>query len=444
MANDTSTALIRHIRKFRDEPWDPNVLRRTELCLLDSLACYSGGISLAHFRRNAAAINRLFGDGSNSPKSEQHLSPFVAAYLYGQAASALDYDDTLLGHPGGPIIGAVLAVGAREDICTDRLLRGVAAGYEVEMILGAAAAPSRERASEVRSVGVWDTVAAALAIGVALGHDDANLERTIGVAAAHSLLPYTAKWFERPVPGMKNNMGWAAAGAVLSTELVIEGQTGITNVLDGDAGMWRMAGSDRWNLDWNLFQKPGVLRAGFKHYPACWHLQEYLKKLSELLAAVKADDEIAKITLTGPQEMEKFCERSILASADIAFSLPVLFSLLISGVEAGPQWYSYDQQDPTMRFRDMFHFERSDERSIRLQTRLGSELKVAVGASDLRDLAAWGLDEEGVLTKHKRLTESRIRDGAFDALSKRDAVPDHLYRALNTSMLRPHRELESA
>lgn len=95
-----STELIVQAGQFRNGAWDPAVLRRTELCLLDSLGCYSAGLSLKHCAPSLAIARGLLG-------------PFALAYVYGQAANALDCDDTLFGHPGAPIVGAVLSVGAR-------------------------------------------------------------------------------------------------------------------------------------------------------------------------------------------------------------------------------------------------------------------------------------------------------------------------------------------
>ncbi len=126
--SSVSTQLVSHVGLFREGAWEPLVQRRTELCLLDSLGCFSAGLSLKHFAPASTAARRLLDfNAEESSRSGTGISPFLMAYLYGQAANSLDYDDTLLGHPGAPIIGAVLAVGAREQLSTDRLLRGIAA-----------------------------------------------------------------------------------------------------------------------------------------------------------------------------------------------------------------------------------------------------------------------------------------------------------------------------
>lgn len=432
-----SSQLISHIAQFRDDPWDSPVRRRTALCLLDSLACYSAGRSLKHFGPIATVASGLFGISEISTPSA-----FATAYLYGAAANLLDYDDTLFfGHPGAAIIGAVLSVAARDNLSTDRLLRGIAAGYEAQWLLSAAAAPSPERGALVRSVGVWDTVAASIGISVALGLDDGMIERVLGVAVAHSLLPYTGKWYERPVPSLKNNLGWASAGAVLATDLAIAGKTGVTNALEGDTGMWRMAGSDRWNLDPSLFDKTAVLRVGFKRYPVCWHLQEYLKTLSDLLEMMAPGDEVIELVLSGPPAIERFCQLEVLSPTDIAFSLPAAFSLLISGVEPGALWAAFSEGDPVLRYRDIFRFELSDERALTLRTKGGSELKLEVTPSDHSDLAVGGLDEHGVIAKSQRLTAPELHTATLEALEDGESAsggnPDRIYSAFLATIARP-------
>lgn len=420
-----SARLISHLRQLGCSPWDASVLRRTRLCLLDSLACYCAGRALPHSLPGAQIAMGLFGAAQNLALR----SPFTTAYLYGQAANALDYDDTLFGHPGAPIIATVLAVAARDSLSADRLLRGIAAGYEAHAILCAAAAPSREHAAQVRSVGNWDTVAAALGAGIALGLDDDVLERSVGVALAHSLVPYTAKWYERPVPAVKNNMGWIAAGAVLSLELARAGICGITRPLDGNSGMWRMVGSDRWSFEQQFSAKPAVLRTGFKQFPACWHLQEYLKAFSGLLDSLASGDDVKEIVVMGPPDVEKFCPPRLTGTADVAFSLPATFDLLMRGIEPGPRWDFYDAAGVVHAFR----YERSQARSIQVQTRAGREVTVQVGHCDGADLAASGLDEAGLLAKYKRLVDPAVGAEALEAIgldAPLDAVPQRLYAAL--------------
>lgn len=426
--------LLNRIGTFLGADWDAAVRRRAELCLIDSITCFSTGLGLKHFKPSAAVASSLFGNETASGGGSLTPSTVHTAYIYGQAANALDYDDTLLGHPGAPIVGAILAVGARESLSMDRLLRGIAAGYEAHWVLAAAATPSRERAAVVRSVGVWDTVAASIGAAVSLGKGPEFLEILVGVALSHSLLPYTGKWYERPVPALKNNLGWAAAGAVMSLDLVQAGQTGVSNPLDGPAGMWRMAGSDQLDLTKTRKNLPAVSRVGFKHFPACWHLQEYLKALSSVLPQLDEGEEITTITVAGPVDVEKFCHQAISAPADVAFSLPATFSLLISNVEPGPRWDEVANDSPELRYKSRFAFHLSDERSITLETATGRMVMANVEASDPHDLANLGLDEKGVVAKHERLADPQLRSALASALAGSHRGESELYQAVHRSI----------
>ncbi|MBX3536758.1 MAG: MmgE/PrpD family protein [Chelatococcus sp.] len=426
--------LLNRIGMFLSADWDSTVRRRAELCLIDSITCFSAGLGLKHFKPSAVVASSLFGNETATGAASLTPSTIHTAYLYGQAANALDYDDTLLGHPGAPIIGAILAIGARENLSMDRLLQGIAVGYEAHWVLAAAATPSRERAAVVRSVGVWDTVAASIGAAVALGKGPEFLETLVGVAVSHSLLPYTGKWYERPVPALKNNLGWAAAGAVMSLDLVQAGQTGVSNALDGPAGMWRMAGSDQLDLTKTRKNLPAVSRVGFKHFPACWHLQEYLKALSLVLPELAEDEEILTITVAGPVDVEKFYQQEILASADVAFSLPATFSLLISNVEPGPRWDEVANDSPELRYTARFAFRLSEEKSIKLETTRGRVVMTDVAVSDPYDLADLGLDESGVVAKHERLTDPQTRSALASALAESHRGAVELYQAVRQSI----------
>lgn len=432
---NASLKLVSHVIKYRDQVLDEAVRQRSGLCLLDSLACFLAGLSLPHFAQSAAAARSSFLVNGGSVGVQ--LSPFMMAYVYGQAANALDFDDTLHGHPGSPIVGALLAAGATQNLSLDRILRGIAAGYDAHWILAEGATPSKERASVVRSIGVFDTVAASIGVLVALGASNEIIERVIGVALPHSILPYVAKWYERPVPAMKNNMGWVAAGAILSANLALAGQTGVTSPLDGDTAMWRMAGSDQWFIDDHFDDSPAVLRTGFKPYPGCWHTQETLKAFAKLLEEIDEGDEIVEIVISGPADVEKFCNPRISGTADIAFSLPALLERMASRLEPGPLWDHLGEGSSTRVFR----YERSDNRNLGLLTRKRRELKISIPVSAESDLAPWGLDDEGVTAKFCRFADLEMREELLPALSsksppKMETVPGTMYRLIMTSATR--------
>lgn len=423
--------LIRHVLRFGDGAWDDAVLHRTRICLLDSLASFSGGIDLPHFKQSAAGMLRSLSVDGKKPG----LSPFIMAYLYGQAVIAMDYDDSFYGHPGGPIVATLLAIGANRNLTIDQLLRGIAAGYEAHGILCAASDPSPEHAALVRSVGNPDTVAAAIGASIALGYDAEKINQLIGVAVAHTLIPYTAKWYERPVPSMKNNVGWIAAGAVLAIHLAEEGQTGITEPLEGDKGFWRMIGSDRWALDDNLFkQKAAVMRTGFKRYPGCWWTQQYLKSFATLVNQLEPGDIVKEVRIVATPDIEKFCDETPVGSADVAFSLPAMFICQIEGIEPGPRWALSERKLAAPHFV----FRRSTSCEITLVTATDREISIPVDGNSIIDGAAYGLTDEEAIEKFRRLAGGELRRaGETSLLSGKvnGGVPAQLYNAVGQKLL---------
>lgn len=428
-----SERLIKHLGKFRDDPWDEAVLKRTIVCVADNLGCYAAGLGISHFKRSVAGMKAAL---TTAAGRELRLSPFLVAYIYGQAANALDYDDTLYGHPGGPIIATVLAVAIDNNLSLDRLLRGVAGGYDAHWFLNAAAWPSAERGAKVRSVGNLDTVAAAIGAAIALGLDDNLIERTIGVAVTHTIIPYVGKWYDRPVPGMKNNMGWISSSAVLSLASAQTGQTGVTRALDGDKGLWIMAGSDRWKPDASILdEKAAVLRTGFKSYPACWHVQDYLRVFASLHDKVEFGDEVVEIIVTGPREIEKFCERNVPDTADTAVSLPCLFWFQIKGVEPGPLWDVCEEADLGYVCR----YQLGDARSITVRTANSNTLTAPVVENYKTDMTPHSLSDVDVIAKFNRLASGVLSEEVRGLLinsyvTQSARVPERLYCAIQQTM----------
>lgn len=419
--------LVRHVLRFRDGAWDEAVLHRTKICLLDSLSSFSGGVVIPHFQQSAAGVVRAISVGGVKPD----LSPILKGYLYGQAVISMDYDDSFYGHPGGPIIAALLAIGSERGLSSDRLLRGIAAGYEAHGILCAASDPTPKHAALVRSVGNADTVAAAIGAAIALGYSEERVTNLIGVAVSHSIVPYTAKWYSRPVPGVKNNVGWIAAGAILAIHLAEEGLTGVSDPLEGEQGFWRMIGSDRWCLDEVLFsKKAAVLRTGFKRFPACWWTQPYLIAFDALLKNLEPGDRITEVLVSATRDIEKFCDEALIGTVDVAFSLPAMFNCQIGKIEPGPEW----ALAKTSVAVPSFEYRESDSCVISVRTARNVKMSMPVTENSMVDGAAYGLTDDEVVEKFRRLANGSLRaagDQWFLATDLAEVVPVEVYDAIS-------------
>ncbi len=135
---------------------------------------------------------------------------------------------------------------------------------------------------------------------------------------------------------------------------------------------------------------------------------------SRLLASIGPDDPVLQVTVASPPDMEKFFPATLTGTADVAFSLPATFGLLIAGVEPGPLWDSVDGSC----VRQSFKFERSDRRTIRFRTRGCAEHTVVVGFS-------YGAEIKRILSTHAADDFGGSGDAAADEHVRDEAARDH-------------------
>jgi hypothetical protein len=431
--SEATRQLIERCHELASAPLPPHVVRRARHCVLDHLACALVGARLDYVRPHFLAMAQL-GGGPEATTAEATTadgltrSAFCAAYLNGESANALDFDDTLIGHPGAPVVAAALAAGERAGATLDDLVKGVVVGYEAHWLLGRAAQPSRSRAGRVRAVGVFDAIAASLAAAAVTDASAERLGRVLGLAGTQSCVPYVAKWYERPVPSVKNNLGWSAASAVLAVDLADSGAVGLPEVLDGPAGFWLMAGSDRWRWDDTLAEaladggEPAVMRGGFKRFPACWHVQQYLVALQSVLRRAPGGPAVEHIRMDGPLDLQKFAEPRISGPADVAFGIRTLSGLLAAGIEPGPAWVRPDLVASASALASRVTVTRARHRSVTVTFDDGQVLHRAVLKGDSSRPHPFGLSESEVRAKFDRLVSPVLGGGPARAL--RESVTD--------------------
>ena len=315
------------------------VVERARECVLDSIGCMLAGSRIAEIRTPVDLVLHLAqSTGAAVPGlSGRYPAPF-AAYAAAQFANGIDADDTVLGvgHPGAAVIGAALALAQTERSSSDDLFLAVATGYEVAIRIGRSITPSPARAEQVRGHS-WAVFGAAAAAAKLLRLDTARIATALGLAAQHALVPFVGKWYERPITGLKNNYGWAAAGGVLAALYAAHGVPGTPRVLDGDSGFWAMAGSDRWRPELVIDRAEtsfAILDVEFKPYACCRYLHTVLDALDSIRAqfgdAIHPDS-IRTITVRSGRMIERFADYEPRSILDAQFSLPYVVSLHVSG-----------------------------------------------------------------------------------------------------------------
>ena len=333
-----------HDVRYADLPQD--VRDRACVVLLDTIGCMLGGAVTELGATYARVTDQIAGDGESTALGiERKVDAVSAAFVNAAHADALDYEDTLLGHPSSTIIPAALAVGEMAGASGEEIVAAIVAAYDVSVRIGAAITPTPERARDVAVRFAWFGFAAAAAAAKLLR---LNAEQTLdafGYAGASSPLPvWITKW-PRPLAWIKNNLAEQARAGVLGAIAAREGLGGPRAILDSDLGFWRMVGSDRFNaeaLHEELGQRYAIMETHFKPYPACRWLHTIIEATERLRDKHRIEPrDVVAIRVGAPDETaDWFIDRMPATLVDAEFSIPYVVAVTMAGIKPGPQWYS--------------------------------------------------------------------------------------------------------
>jgi 2-methylcitrate dehydratase PrpD len=284
---------------------------------------------------------------------ERHrFGPSAAAFANAAAINALDFDDGFevagrgMGHPGATILAAAAAAPYLTQVSGEALLVAVTAAYEVNNRLIGAMQPSPERFGQVYGVCQHQSVAAAIAYGKLLGLAAPALENAIGFAGTLCNVPSLRKynWQRRPLASLKDFVAPAAEAGVRGVQLNACGLIGARDVLDGEDGLWRMLGSDRFDgasLVADLGRRWTLDTTSFKAFPACRWMHTALAAFAALRSRhALAADAIDRVTVhTSAALARDLMELAPATMVDAQFSLPYALSALALGIPVGAAWY---------------------------------------------------------------------------------------------------------
>lgn len=330
---------------LQDFPGD--VVEKAKLFLTDSIGCGLGAHRSSVGRAIAAAAAHITG-GANTVLGLRHgFSPPVAAYLNAALTNALDFDDAYGSHLGATVVPTCIAAAELVDASGAALLEGIVIGYEMSARLGKSMKRYAERTT-VHGHGTWQCVGAAFAAARVLRLDVTQTVNAVAIAATAAPVPSGMK----TVYGLggatdsKNNFGPATNTALMSALLAREGFSGPTDVLSGDTGFWRMIGCDAYDPEvWvtELGTRFEFRRVGMKPFPCCRLTQTSVGLAAELLSASgHGPEEVAGITVSSLPLLARFpfSDPTPATMTAVQYSVPFAIAAAISGVPAGPQWFS--------------------------------------------------------------------------------------------------------
>ncbi|MGI5176638.1 MmgE/PrpD family protein [Dactylosporangium sp. CA-152071] len=271
-------AIARFAARARYEDLPPAVTASVRQRVLDTLGICIAAQSLD----SSQAVIDYVAEQGGAPQARAigvpHRVPAaLAAFGNGVLAHSLDYDDTHLPsvlHPSATIVPSVLAAAERAGTDGRTAVTAIAVGLEVCVRIGMAGY-DRQAGNSVffehgqHATSICGALGAAVAVGVVLGQDEAQLTSSLGVAASMAAGIIEANRTGGNVKRL--HCGWAAHSAVTAADLVSRGITGPPTVLEGRFGFFEAflrgefdpaAILDGLGTEWE------VPRIFFKPYPA--------------------------------------------------------------------------------------------------------------------------------------------------------------------------------
>lgn len=228
-----------------DDDIPPPVRQLAKRHILDTLGLMVAGSTTEGCQISLALIEEMGGhEQATLVGTGRRFSVLQAAYANGEAAHAMDYDDTqlaaspdrvfgLLMHPSAPILGAVLPVAEWTHATGQQLIVAFAIGVEVACTVAEAMNPIHYR-SGFHTTGTIGALGAAVAVGRLLRLDRRSMEAAMGVAASTSAgLRENFGTMTKPL-----HAGRAAENGTLAALRVARGHTAASGILEAPRGFF--------------------------------------------------------------------------------------------------------------------------------------------------------------------------------------------------------------
>lgn len=333
----------------------PHIVQKLKLHIADSIGCGIAGSS-TQLGRDVTSFASIENSQGRVPVlgAGVTLGPASAAFANSGCMNALDCDDGVevdgkgMGHPGASIVAAAVSgIFQQPEVSGKRFLEVVLAAYEVNNRLIHAIQPSMERFRLVYGVCQHQSVSSAVAYALLLGVDGDELANVVGLAGTLSNVPSLRKYnFDaRPIVSLKDFNAPAAETGVRATQMHSLGFRGAVDVLDGEAGLWRMLGSDTFSPDLltaGLGSEWTIERGTFKAYPACRWMHTVMEAFETTMSEANlVADEIDEVVIHGSSILQNdFMTYRPQGMVDAQFSLPYALAALASRIKPFADWYS--------------------------------------------------------------------------------------------------------
>jgi len=262
--------------------------------------------------------------------------PAMAAFADAVAANALDFEDGhIIGggiHAGSTVLPAVLAV-AEPSTRLAEVRRALVVGYEVAIRAGYLMS-AKHSGQHYRASGHAACLGATAALGALLGLDAQTVGSSLRVAASHAPVSTMHS------AGARESIGWAAATAVTSVFLAIDGYT------DAAADEQLLAPVSPTPFDdasgvafiESLGERYEALNCYVKPFACCRVAHAALDALCAILAGTRVQvSDIESVTVYTVAEGALMDNRHPLVLEQAQFSIPITVATYLLYGRIGPE-----------------------------------------------------------------------------------------------------------
>ena len=286
--------------------FEPDVIAKAKLCLLDFLSC---AFEAGHHPWSRQAVQIAQDDGRATIIGTSQLSsPADAAFanaVMGHGLVREDMHAASIAHHGVVIWPALLALSEQAPLSGAKLLAAAIIGYETGARIGRALLTS-DLARLYRPTGLVAPPGAALAGSFALGLSEDQATSAIAIAANTS--SGLNEWPHAGGSDMYFHPGFAASNAIKAVGLAAAGAFGSETILEGEAGLFaayrRQAAPDGIALFPN--GECEIMAVYNKPVPACNFAQTAAQAALRVSHELAGTDEIDRVVIRAPDAAVRY------------------------------------------------------------------------------------------------------------------------------------------
>lgn len=272
-------------------PLPDEAIHHAKRAIVDWMAAVVPGGVMAPAQILTAALvdDRQHGDAVLLP-SGRSVPLRTAALVNGTAAHTAEVDDIFrdgVYHPGAPTIAAALAAAQDLGRPGEDLVRAVIVGFELSTRVAATIQPAHYRFWH--TTGTVGTLGAAAAVATVLRLDADGVGHA--VANATTMAAGLQQAFRSDAMSKPLHAGHAAEAGALAALAAGKGFTGVSDILDGDAGFGAaMSDAPSWDgVFADLGEQFNITAMTFKNHACCGHTFAAVDGALELRDAIDVD-----------------------------------------------------------------------------------------------------------------------------------------------------------